>query len=155
MDEATLALVFVSANDTRDRRKEIVYDLELHEATGVDTARLKKIESKVPTVVSVNLEMPWLLGNTEPNAKAIVAGFSTRADAVLDVVRGRFHPVGSLPITLPRNIAVVVAAESTGPEHANAATASDVPGFARNTTDRYVYKDEDGSMYSTDFGLHY
>jgi beta-glucosidase len=155
LDEANLALVFVNPNDKRDRRKQSFFDLELHEETGVDIGRLKMIESKVPTVVSVNLEMPWLLGNIEPNAKAIVAAFSTRPDAVLDVLRGRFRPTSSLPITLPRNIDVVVAAETTGPKHDNSATGSDVPGFARPAADNYVYKDSDGSTYITGFGLHY
>jgi beta-glucosidase len=119
----------------------------------IDPASLGSL--KVATVVSVNLEMPWLLGNIEPNSTAIVAGFSTRPDAVMDVLRGRFHPTGSLPITLPRNLDVVVAAETTGPKHDNNATGSDVPGFARPAADNYVYKDSDGSAYSTGFGLRY
>ena len=91
----------------------------------------------------------------EPGAKAILGGFSTRADAVLDVVRGRFSPVGTLPVTLPRSIEVVIAAETTGPNHKNAATASDVPGFARPEADHYVYQDSASSSYRTGFGLHF
>ena len=155
LSEAGLALLFINAADKRDRKSPVVFDLEIHEQTGVNITRVHEVESKVPTILSINMEMPWLLGSIEPKAGAVVAGFSTRPDAILDVLRGTVHPVGKLPLTLPRNIEVVVKAETTGPARSNGATASDVPGFKRPATDQYVYTDTKGSAYRTGFGMTY
>jgi len=160
---AAFALVFVDPEDKAVNIADILngnktptyFDLTVGKSTGVDLDRLKTIETAVPTIVAFNLEMPWLIGTVEPGAKALVAGFSTRADAMLDVIRGRFQPQGRLPFTLPRNEAVVVAAETNGPKAVNGVTSSDVPGFARPASDNYVYKDATGAAYRTGFGLGY
>ena len=153
--QAGFALLFVNAADKRDRKSPVLFDLEIHQQTGVDVTRIAEIEARLPTVLSVNLEMPWLLDSVEPRARAILAGFSTRPDAVFDVVRGAFRPLGKLPLTLPRNMEVIRKAEMSGPTKANGATASDVPGFARPAADHYVYVDTKGSAYRTGFGMTY
>ena len=153
LSEAAYGLVFLTPGDKRDRKSPVLFDLELHQQTGIDVARVSEIERKVPTVLVVNLEMPWLLGSIEPDAKAILAGFSTRPDAIMDIARGAAEPRGKLPITLPRNLEVVERAETTGPAKTNGATASDVPGSARPASDRYVYVDAKGAAYRTGFGL--
>jgi beta-glucosidase len=155
LSEAGFALLFINAADKRDRKSPVIFDLEIHPQTSVSVTRVQTIESKVPTIISVNMEMPWLLGSIEPKAAAVLAGFSTRPDAIFDVVRGAFHPVGKLPFTLPRNIQVVEKAETTGPAKSNGATASDVPGFVRPAGDDYVYVDAKGASYRTGFGMNY
>jgi beta-glucosidase len=155
LSEAGFALLFISPADKRDRKSPVLFDLAIHQQTGIDVARVAEIETKVPTILAVNLEMPWLLESVEPKAGAVVGGFSSRPDAIFDVVRGVAKPHGKLPITLPRNIEVVEKAETTGPDKANGATASDVPGFARPAVDGYAYIDSAGSAYKTGFGLSF
>jgi beta-glucosidase len=155
LSEAGFALLFISPADKRDRKSPVLFDLEVHEKTGIDVGRLVEIERKIPTVLSVNLEMPWVLGSIEPDAGAIVAGFSTRPDAIFDVVRGVFHSTGKLPLTLPHTLDVVEKTETTGPAKSNGSSASDVPGFARPAVDQYIYVDSKGSSYRTGFGMTY
>jgi beta-glucosidase len=155
LKEAGLAIVFLSPANGPERRSPTIFDLQLHPETQVDIKRLAEIEAAVPTIVSINLEMPWLLGNVEPGTATLLAGFSTRADATLDVIRGRAHPSGRLPITLPRSEAAIVAAETNGPGKVNGVVSSDVPGWARPAKDNYVYTDATGAAYVTGFGLSY
>ena len=155
LEGADFAMLFVTPADKRDRRSPVLFDLEVHPPTGIDTAHVAQIEGRLPTVVAVNLEMPWLLGAIEPQAGALVAGFSTRPDAIFDVARGVAQPRGTLPLTVPRNLEAVQKAETTGPTKSNGATASDVPGFLRPARDRYAYVDAAGAEYKTGFGLRY
>jgi len=64
-----------------------------------------------------------------------------KAEALLDVVRGRFSPVGKLPLTIPANQAAV---EKNAP---------DVPGYAEDFD--YAYKDRANDKYVFGFGLTY
>ena len=111
-------------------------------------------------VVHVNVTLPWLLGNVEPYADALTAGFDTYPNAVLDVHFGRFAPSGKLPLTLPRNDAVI-AVDAEG----RCASPNDVPGYDK---DRYIaaerkdengkayaYRDAQGNYYELNFGLSY
>lgn len=50
---------------------------------------------------NVNVTLAWMMGNVEPHADALTVGFDTYPNAMLDVLFGRFAPVGKLPVTLP------------------------------------------------------
>ena len=43
-------------------------------------------------VIGLNVILPWLLGNIEPLADALVAGFDTRTEALFDVIVGDARP---------------------------------------------------------------
>jgi len=64
-----------------------------------------------------------------------------KAEALLDVVRGRFNPAGKLPITVPANQAAVDR------------NAPDVPGYAEAFD--YAYKNSAKDKYVFGFGLSY
>ena len=53
-------------------------------------------------ITNINFPLAWMVGNVEPYADALTAGFDTYPSATLDVIFGRFEPIGRLPITLPR-----------------------------------------------------
>ena len=61
--------------------------------------------------------------------------------ALLDVVRGRFRPVGRLPLTIPADQAAV------------GRNAPDVPGYAE--TFEYAYTNRAKDRYIFGFGLSY
>lgn len=44
-------------------------------ANGLDVDRVREIEQTVPTLPVVNYTNPWLLGETEPDAAAVIGTF--------------------------------------------------------------------------------
>ena len=70
-----------------------------------------------------------------------MATFDIKAEALLDVVRGRFNPAGKLPITVPASQAAVDR------------NAPDVPGYAEAFD--YAYKNSAKDKYVFGFGLSY
>lgn len=139
---------------------------ETHEettVTGMD--RIARIARAVhdrggKVIANLNISLAWQPGNLEPLCDALTAGFDTYPDATLDVMRGRFAPVGRLPLTLPRGDEVL-AVNADGV----CISPNDVPGYAK---DRYIpdalkdengkayaYRDRAGAYYEYGFGLHY
>lgn len=137
-----------------------------HEETTLSGAkRIPEIAKAVrenggKVIVSVNVTLAWMLGNVEPYADALTAGFDTYPAAVLDVLFGRFAPVGKLPLTLPRSDAVL-AVNADGV----CVSPNDVPGFDKDRCmpdslkdengKAYAYRDAAGSYYELGFGLGY
>jgi beta-glucosidase len=109
--------------------------------TGIDVARIKAIEAKAKTIISVNMGQPWLLNEIEPGASAILATYDVTSDALFDVISGAFKPTGRLPMGIPKDQAAVDA------------NAPDVPGNYESFD--YAYKDAKNSTYKFGFGLNY
>ena len=111
-------------------------------------------------VANINFPLAWMVGNVEPYADALTAGFDTYPSATLDVLFGRFAPIGKLPITLPRGDEVL-AVNADG----ICASPNDVPGFAKDqymdaalkdeNGKAYAYRDAAGHYYELGFGLGY
>lgn len=111
-------------------------------------------------IANINFTLPWEVGNVEPYADALSAGFDTDPSATLDVLFGRFRPVGRLPITLPRNDEVL-AVDAEG----ICVSPNDVPGYDKDkympgslkdgNGKAYAYRDSAGNYYELDFGLSY
>ncbi len=111
-------------------------------------------------IINVNFTLAWQLGNVEPFADALLAGYDTYPEATLDVIMGRFSPVGKLPITLPKGDEVLkVNAEGV------CISPNDVPGYDKDqympeelkdeNGKAYAYKDAAGNYYELNFGLNY
>jgi len=109
--------------------------------TGIDVAKIQRIESSVPTVLVINMDNPWIINEIEPGAAAVLATFGVKGEALLDVVYGRYNPTGKLPLTFPAD------------REAVERNASDVPGYAEDFD--YAYTNEEGSKYIFGFGLSY
>ena len=111
-------------------------------------------------VANINFPLAWLVGNVERNVDALTAGFDTLPFATLDVMLGRFNPVGKLPITLPRGDEVI-AVNKNG----ICISPNDVPGYDKDqympeslkdeNGKAYAYRDAAGNYYELNFGLHY
>ncbi len=115
--------------------------IDLDADTGVDVAKVKAIEAKAKTIISINLGQPWLLNQIEPGAAAILGTYDVTSDALFDVVTGAFKPTGGLPMGIPKNQAAVDA------------QAPDVPGNYESID--YAYKDAKANIYKFGFGLRY
>jgi beta-glucosidase len=138
--EATHALVYAIPNTVPDR-PDIPLSVALNAETGINVERIKEIEAKVPTILKVNMTSPWLIGEIEENAAATLAVFGVKAEALVDVIRGKFAPTGKLPFTIPANQEAV--------DNNN----GDVPGYDEDPS--YVYRDKNGNAYGFNFGLTY
>ncbi|WP_309105208.1 glycoside hydrolase family 3 N-terminal domain-containing protein [Microbacterium sp.] len=140
LEEATAALVWVRPNVFEYPDNSTV-EIELGELTGVDVERVQHIEATVPTILAVNLGNPWVMNAIEPGAAAVVGTFNVKAEALLEVVRGKFNPTGELPISIPAD------------QEAVEQNASDVPGYAESFD--YSYVNAAGDAYTFGFGLTY
>lgn len=140
LSEADAALVWVMPS-TYQISAEKGMSITLNKDTGIDVARVKSIESKVPTVLVINLVNPWVINEIEPKAAAVLATFGLKGEALMDVLYGRFNPTGKLPLTIPKD------------QEAVEKNASDVPGYDENFD--YTYTNADGNKYVFGFGISY
>jgi beta-glucosidase len=140
LSEADAALVWVMPS-TYQISAEKGVSITLNKDTGIDVAKVKSIESKVPTVLVINLVNPWVINEIEPKAAAVLATFGLKGEALLDVLYGRFNPTGKLPLTIPKD------------QEAVEKNASDVPGYDENFD--YTYTNAEGNKYVFGFGLSY
>ncbi len=105
-------------------------------------------------VISVNIILPWILGNVEPLADALVAGYDTFFNAQLEVLAGSHAPTGVLPLTLPANEEVIAVYQN-----GECVSRNDVPGYDKDKYMpnglQYAYKDSDGNVYTLGHGLNY
>ncbi|MBQ3695026.1 MAG: glycoside hydrolase family 3 C-terminal domain-containing protein [Synergistaceae bacterium] len=109
-------------------------------------------------IANVNIKLPWLMGNVEPYADALTAGFDTVTDATIDVITGVYSPTGVLPVTLPRNDAVIFV-----DDNGDCISPNDVAGYDKDkylpselldsNGKGYAYKDSAGNYYESLFGL--
>ncbi|WP_338448569.1 glycoside hydrolase family 3 N-terminal domain-containing protein [Niallia oryzisoli] len=125
--------------------------------TGMD--HLKEVADTVhvrggKVIICVNFILPWILGNVEPLADAVIAGYDTYYKAHFEVIANNFMPVGVLPLTLPASEAVIAVDEK-----GNCVSRNDVPGYDKDKYMpeglEYAYKDSDGNIYKLGHGLTY
>jgi beta-glucosidase len=140
IDQADVALLWLRPA-VYQRPEHDYADIALSPLTGVDVAKVKQIEAAKPTALVINFINPWIINEVEPGAAAVLATFDVKAEALLDVVKGRFKPAGKLPLTIPADQAAVDK------------NAPDVPGYAE--TFDYAYKNGVGDKYVFGFGLTY
>ena len=133
------------------------------ETTLVGANRLALIADAVhanggKVIMNVNFTLAWQLGNVEPLADVLTAGYDTYLSAVMDVVLGRFPATGKLPITLPKGDEVLVV-----DKEGRCISPNDVPGYDKDqympesmkdeNGKAYAYRDSVGNYYEMGFGL--
>lgn len=114
-------------------------------ANGVDVDQILEIEKLVPTILAVDMIQPWLMGEIEPAAAAVVATYGISPGNLLSSLAGEDGgPQGKLPLTVPMSERVI----ETAPR--------DVPGKAKqDESGDYAYLDRDKQSYSYGHGLHF
>ncbi|HJB11874.1 MAG TPA: glycoside hydrolase family 3 protein [Candidatus Brachybacterium merdavium] len=127
-------------------------DISIGAHSHIDITKLRRIRESVDTlVIGLNAMFPWLLDSIEPIADALLIGFDTRYETMVEAALGGFEPTGRLPITFPCD-ASAIAVDDRGV----CASPNDVPGFAKEQHmggRPYVYVDADGSRYQLGHGL--
>ncbi|WP_156288657.1 glycoside hydrolase family 3 protein [Oceanobacillus salinisoli] len=105
-------------------------------------------------IMSVNFVLPWILGNVEPMADALIAGYDTFFNAQFEVMAGNYKPTGVLPLTLPASEEVIAVYQD-----GQSVSRNDVPGYDKDKYMpkgmSYAYKDSDGNVYKLGHGLTY
>lgn len=105
---------------------------------GVNTCYIQCIASKKPTVLVVNYTNPWVIdqvyNESATTIKGVLATFGATADALLDIVTGKFNPTGKMPFSTPVS------------EEVAQNQKSDVPGYMEG--DAYpLFKFGEGLSY--------
>lgn len=135
------------------------------ETTLTGVAKIAEIAEAVhkrggSVIGNVNVTLAWDLSNVEPHMDALLLGFDTYASATLDVMFGRFAPIGKLPITLPKGDSVLAVNQD-----GVCVSPNDVPGYDKDrympesmkdeNGKAYAYRDTAGNYYELNFGLSY
>lgn len=72
---------------------------------GVDVGYVNKLAARKKVVLVVNYTNPWVINEVynekTRNIVGVLATFGTTADALLDVITGRFNPTGRMPFSTP------------------------------------------------------
>ncbi|MGP6174755.1 glycoside hydrolase family 3 protein [Corynebacterium sp. A21] len=112
---------------------------------GVDVDQVLEIEKLVPTILMVNMNNPWLLGEIEPAAGAVVATYEITPDNLLKSLAGvDGGPQGKLPLSVPFSHRVI----ETSPR--------DVPGkILHEENGNYSYLDRGKQNYTYGHGLSF
>lgn len=104
-------------------------------SNNIDVDYVNNLKAKKPTVVVINFSNPWVIkGIDTGDANTILATFGTTADALLDVLSGKFSPSGRMPFSIP------VSQESVE------SNQSDVPGY-EEPEGYALFKFDDGISY--------
>jgi len=79
----------------------------------VDVAYVNRLAAKKPTVLVMNYTNPWVIGEiynekTLKNYAGVLATFGTTADALIDIVTGKFNPAGKMPFSTPVSMDAVL-----------------------------------------------
>lgn len=129
------------------------------ETTLSEIDHVKKVAEDVKSrggkvIMSVNIILPWILGNVEPLADALIGGYDTLYKAQLEIITGNDEPTGILPLTLPASEEVIAV-----DEEGNCISRNDVPGYDKDKYMpeglSYAYEDSDGNVYKLGHGLKY
>lgn len=99
--------------------------------------RTKEQMGEKPVIVSISLKNPMVMAEVEPYADALLVDYGVQPEAVLDVVTGKFDPVGLLPIQLPMDMETVEMQDE------------DV------AFDMECYEDSEGHRYDFGYGMNF
>ncbi|KMY23284.1 beta-glucosidase [Actinobaculum suis] len=109
---------------------------------GVDVEEVRRIENTVPTILAVNFTNPWVIGEVEKDAAAVVGTFEIQPEQLLRSLAGEDGgPKGVLPFSVPASSAAV----DSSPR--------DVPG--KYLSDSYAYVDSAGNRYTCGYGQRF
>jgi beta-glucosidase len=105
----------------------------------VDINYINQLTAKKPATLIINYTNPWVIDEiyndkNKKNIQAVLATFGCTADAVLDVLTGKFNPSGKMPFSTPVS------------EQAAQNQKSDVPGYLEG---------KNYSLFNLNEGLRY
>jgi beta-glucosidase len=133
--QATAALLFLQP--TQVEVADTV-DIKLSPSRGSTWPRSSRLRPQCRPCSRSTSPTAWVINDVEPGAAAVIGTFDVKANALIDLIRGRFTPKGKLPMSVPASQAAVDA------------NASDIPGYLE--TFDYSYKNAVNDTYIFGFG---
>lgn len=116
----------------------------------------------------INASNAWILTEMEPCCDALLGTFKNTDESIAQVVSGKYNPTGKLPLTMVADASVIALVETdlNGEVWDVCVSPNDVPGYvkdqymdadvlAASPSGSYAYKDADGNLYQSGFGLSY
>lgn len=116
----------------------------------------------------INASNAWILTEMEPYCDALLGTFKNTDESIAQVVSGKYNPTGKLPLTMVADASVIALVETdlNGEVWDVCVSPNDVPGYdkdqyidadvlAQSPSGSYAYKDADGNVYQSGFGLSY
>ena len=121
----------------------------------------------------VDVDHAWILTNMEPYCDGLIGSVSgtgaTSTSAIAKVVTGKHNPTGKLPLTMVADASVIALKTTTladGSVWEICVSPNDVPGYVKDQymdkavldaspSGSYAYKDANGNLYVSGFGLSY
>ena len=116
----------------------------------------------------INASNAWILTEMEPYCDALLGTFNNTDDSIAQIVSGAASPTGKLPLTMVADASVIALVETdlNGEVWDVCVSPNDVPGYvkdqymdadvlAASPSGSYAYKDADGNLYQSGFGLSY
>ncbi len=116
----------------------------------------------------INASNAWILTKMEPCCDALLGTFKNTDESIAQVVSGKYNPTGKLPLTMVADASVIALVETdlNGEIWDVCVSPNDVPGYvkdqymdadvlAASPSGSYAYKDADGNLYQSGFGLNY
>ncbi|SCJ80769.1 Periplasmic beta-glucosidase precursor [uncultured Flavonifractor sp.] len=116
----------------------------------------------------INASNAWILTEMEPYCDALLGTFKNTDESIAQVVSGKYNPTGKLPLTMGADASVIALVETdlNGEVWDVCVSPNDVPGYvkdqymdadvlAASPSGSYAYKDADGNLYQSGFGLSY
>lgn len=101
----------------------------------IDVNHVNEIINSKPTILVINFTNPWVIDEIDKgSAKTILATFGTSAEALIDIITGKFNPTGKLPFAIPSS------------EKAVSENKSDLPG-SMEASGYALFKFGDGLSY--------
>lgn len=108
---------------------------------GTDIDYVNKISSGKPTLLVINYTNPWVIDEVynqkTKNIVGVLATFGTTADALLDIITGKFNPTGLMPFSTPVS------------DEAVENQKEDVPGYLEDTG-YALFKYDEGLSYKNE-----
>jgi len=97
----------------------------------------REVMGDKPVIVVTNLSRAMIFNEFEDKVDAILARFSVKEQAILDIISGKYEPSGLLPMQMPANMSAVEKQKE------------DVP------FDMECHKDTEGNVYDFAYGLNW
>ncbi|MFV0426123.1 MAG: glycoside hydrolase family 3 N-terminal domain-containing protein [Beutenbergiaceae bacterium] len=132
----------LQADGTRENRSYFGATSEIYNAADYEAFKraqeaIAASGNDIPVIVALNAFNPTVPVEFAPTANAVIVGFGTSSDALIQVATSNFEPQGMLPVTFPASMAAVEA------------QLEDVP------LDTEPYVDDAGNSWATGYGLNW
>lgn len=123
--------------ESKNRSYKDKWNTAANEADLDNVIHMRKVMGEKPVIAVVSLKNPMVMAEFEPYADAVLVEYGVNPEAVLDILAGKFEPLGLLPVQIPKDMETVEGQKE------------DV------AFDMECYTDSEGHTYDFGYGLNF